>query len=153
VVGRKFNDHRAVEGERPRVRSIAIRGLTAETHGNAVGLGIAEFCRSQLLREMDVAATRLNAITAAHVSAAMPPLDYETDRELLDVALAGRGLADRSAARLLWIADTLALAEIECSAAYLAEARQREDLEILTPTRNMPFDGEGNLPEVRNWFA
>ncbi len=153
VVGRKFNDHRAVEGERPRVRSIAIRGLTAETHGNAVGLGIAEFCRSQLLREMDVAATRLNAITAAHVSAAMPPLDYETDGEMLDVALAGRGLADRSAARLLWIADTLALAEIECSAAYLAEARQREDLEILTPTRDMPFDGEGNLPEVRDWSA
>ena len=28
VVGRKFDDHKAVEGETPRVRNIVVRGLT-----------------------------------------------------------------------------------------------------------------------------
>ena len=37
VVGRKFDDHKAVEGEYPKVKLIVLRGLTAETHGNAVG--------------------------------------------------------------------------------------------------------------------
>jgi hypothetical protein len=47
---------------------------------------------------------------------------------------------------LLWIADTLHLTEVECSAAYLPEAQNRPDLQILTPPRDLPFDAAGNLP-------
>jgi hypothetical protein len=46
----------------------------------------------------------------------------------------------------LWISDTLHLSEMECSVAYLAEARQHADLEILGEPRDLPFDGGGNLP-------
>ena len=46
--GRKFDDHKAVEGEWPKVKRIALRGLTPQSHGNAIGIGMAEFCRSQL---------------------------------------------------------------------------------------------------------
>jgi len=145
VVGRKFDDHKAVEGEYPKVKVIALRGLTEATHGNAVGLGIAEFCRSQLLRETDLHATRLNAITASHLAAAMLPLDYETDREMFDAALSSIGLVETPDARLLWIKNTLALEELDCSAAYLGEARQRPDLEIITPLRDLPLDPAGNL--------
>ena len=45
--------------------------------------------------------TRLNGITGNHLSAAMVPLDYETDREILDVALSTVGLAEPPDARLL----------------------------------------------------
>lgn len=148
VIGRKFDDHKAVEGETPQVKIIAIRGLTEATHGNAVGLGIAEFCKTSLLRKTDLHATRINAITANHVSAAMLPLDYETDREILDLALGTIGLADPPDARLLWIKNTLELTELECSTAYQEEARRREDLEILSGPRELPFDREGNLPRV-----
>jgi len=145
VVGRKFDDHKAVEGELPKVKNIVLRGLTAATHGNAVGLGLAEFCKSELLHQTDFHATRLNAITAGHLPAAMLPLDYETDREILDVALSTIGLVDPPDARLLWIKNTLELAELECSAAYLEEARRRDDLEILTGLRELPLDASGNL--------
>jgi hypothetical protein len=147
VVGRKFNDHAAVDGEWPKVKLIALRGLTEATHGNAVGLGIAEFCKSRLLRAMDQETTRLNAISAGHVAAAMPPLDYETDAEILDRALGIVGLVDPPDARVLWIANTLDLAEVECSAAYLDEARTREDLDVLTGLRDLPLSGSGNLPD------
>ncbi len=146
VVGRKFDDHKAVEGEVPKVRLIAIRGLTPETHGNAVGMGIAEFCKSGLLRETDLAATRLNAITAEHVSAAMAPLDYETDREILEAALPGSP-DDRRRSRVLWIADTLHLGEVECSEAYWEEARNCSNLEILSDLRAFPLGANGQLPE------
>lgn len=146
VVGRKFNDHKAVEGEWPKVRRICLRGLTANTHGNAIGMGMAEFCRSDLLRHTDFGATRLNAIVSGHLSAGMAPLDYETDRQMLGAALGTTGLREPFDARLLWIADTLHLEEVECSAAYLDEARQRRDLEVLTGLRELPFDAGGNLP-------
>jgi hypothetical protein len=145
AVGRKFNDHQAVAGETPKVRRICVRGLTPETHGNALGLGMAEFCRTQLLRGMDRQATRLNALTSGHIAAGMAPLDYETDREMLAAALGTIGLVQPRDARLLWIADTLDLAELECSLAYLEEARGRSDLEIVSPPWEMEFDAEGNL--------
>ena len=148
VVGRKFDDHKAAEDEFPKVRAIAVRGLSPHTHGNAIGLGIAEFCKTQLLREMDVASTRLNALTASHVSAAMIPLDYATDREILDVALPVVASGDTSQARLLWIANTLELSELECSSAFLDEARGRQDLEILTAPRPLPLNAAGNLPDI-----
>jgi len=147
VVGRKFNDHQAVEGEWPKVKLIGLRGLTTKTHGNAVGLGIAEFCKTRLLREMDLPATRLNALVAGHISAAMLPLDYETDAEMLDHMLAAIGLAEPPQARLLWIQDTLHLEEVECAAAYWEEAQSRKDLEVLTPLRPLPLDEHGNLPD------
>lgn len=147
VVGRKFDDHKAVGDEWPKVHAIAVRGLTPETHGNANGIGLAEFCLSRVFREMDVAATRLNAITADHVPAAMLPLDYETDREVFEAAFTGR--RDLRAARILWIANTLELDEVECSAAFLAEAQTRNDLEILAPLRSLPWDTAGNLPEMK----
>jgi hypothetical protein len=148
VVGRKFNDHKAVDGESPKVRRIALRSLTPASHGNATGMGMAEFCRSQFLRDADPTATRLNCLVSGHVSAAMPPLDYETDREMLSVALGTVGLVNPPNAKLLWIADTLHLEELECSAAYLDDARRRNDLEIITELRDLPFDSAGNLPDL-----
>jgi hypothetical protein len=145
VVGRKFNDHQALENEFPKVRRIALRGLTEASHGNAIGMGLAEFCRSDLLRQTDRAVTRLNGLTSGHISAVMPPLDYETDREMLAAALGTIGLVDPPDAKLLWIADTLHVDEVECSVAYLNEARQRSDIEILTEPRELPFDAAGNL--------
>ncbi len=149
VVGRKFNDHQAVAGEAPKVKRICVRSLTPESHGNAIGLGVAEFCRTQLLRDMDPRATRLNSLTSGHIAAGMTPLDYQTDREMLQAALGTVGLVEPQNARLLWIADTLDLAEVECSAAYLEEAQGRDDLEITSEPRELQFDAEGNLTSLR----
>jgi len=152
VVGRKFDDHKAVEGETPRIKNICVRGLTPASGGNAIGIGLAEFCHARALGAMDVRATRLNALVSGHVSAAMLPLDYPTDREMLAVALGAAGLAEPAASRLMWIADTLRLETLAASEAYLAEARSRDDLEVLGPPTELPFDLEGNLPEtVLDW--
>ena len=96
---------------------------------------------------MDSAATRLNALTAGDLTAAMLPLDYETDAEILEAALPMIGLRPPAEARILWIRNTLQLAEVECSAALLEEAGRRPDLEVASELRPLPFDGEGNLPD------
>ena len=47
----------------------------------------------------------------------------------------------------MWAHNTLDVAEVECSVAYLNEARERSDLEIIKDPRPMPFDAAGNLPD------
>ncbi len=146
IVGRKFNDHAAIPNEFPKVRRIIVRGLTSATSGNAAGIGVAEFCKTSLIEQMDQPATWLNCLTAGHISAGMQPLHYATDRELLAAALGTLGLVDPPNARVMWIKNTLDLAELSCSAAYLGEVENRGDLQILSPPTGLAFDPIGDLP-------
>lgn len=146
VVGRKDVVHPSTFQPHRRVKFIAVRGLTPETHGNAMGIGLAEFARSRVLRDMDVAATRLNALTAGDLPAAMLPLDYETDREIVDTALPMAGLRAPGLARIVWARNTLDLRETFCSAALAEQAEHRDDLEVGAPFA-LPFDARGNLPD------
>jgi lactate racemase-like protein len=148
VIGRKHNDHEAAVDEFPKVRRIFVRELTKETQGNATGIGLAEFCTSRLLEQMDVEKTRINCLTAGHISAAMLPMDFATDRDVLDAALPTIGLREPHEARVVWIRNTLDVREVECSAAYLAQARERSDLEVLTPLRDLRFRPDGSLPLI-----
>ena len=147
VVGRKHLGHSPAEHEVPKIRIIAVRDLSPLTHGSAVGIGTVEFCRRRALEKMDVGMTRVNALTGGFAMEAMIPLDYPNDREMLQVMLSQIGLTEPPDARLLWIRNTMSLAEVECSAAYLEEARDREDLAILTDPRPLPFSADGNLDD------
>ena len=99
-----------------------------------------------MLRQRNDAVTRLNSLTGGHSIAAMTPLDYETDRELLETALSQIGLTESANVKLMWIRNTLDLSEVECSVAYLAEARQRSDLQVICEPRPLPLDAAGQLP-------
>jgi hypothetical protein len=147
VVGRKYLDHVARDDEWPKVKRIVVRDLTDETHGNATGLGLAEFCRTRVVEKMNQRITRINCLTGGHPTGAMVPLDYASDRDVLDVAFPTIGLTEPPQSRLLWIHNTLEVAEVECSAAYLGDARERPDLTILREPRPLPFDAAGNLPD------
>src|SRR5206468_1181862 len=119
---------------------IAVRNLTEQTHGNATGLGKCEFCLTRVVEAMDRHVTYINATTACHPQIAMIPLYYDTDCELLKVSLSTIGLTEPSQAKLLWVQNTLRVEEVECGEAFLAAARERSDLEILTEPRGLPFD-------------
>jgi hypothetical protein len=147
LTGRKHHDHEAAPDEFPKVKRIVIRSLTPESHGNAVGIGLCEFCLQRVLDDMDMRKTALNGITSLHVSGAMIPLAYPNDEEVLSVALSTIGMTPPEQAKLIWIQNTLQVAEVECSAAYLDEARDREDLTILTEPRPLPVGSDGFLPD------
>jgi hypothetical protein len=78
----------------------------------------------------------------------MIPPHYDTDRELLDVALSSIGLTEPPHAKLLWIRNTLHVGEVECGEAFLPLAQARPDLEILTAPRDLPLDADGMLPRT-----
>lgn len=96
---------------------------------------------------MDVEATRLNAFTAGDIAPAMASLDFETDVEIIDIALSMIGLRAPDEARVIWMRSTLAVDVVACSEALGDEADLRDDIEVLTSPAPLPFDGEGNLPD------
>ena len=148
VIGRKRYEHWTEAHEFPKVKKIVIRSLTEQTHGNATGLGKSEYCLTRVVTAMDKRVTYINVATACYPQVAMIPPHYDTDRELLDVALATVGLVEPPHVKLLWIQNTLRVEEVECGEAFLPLAQGRSDLEILTEARALPFDTHGLLPRT-----
>ena len=145
VIGRKYNDIAAVQGDKPDIHHIYVRGLTAATHGNASGIGLAQMCHQRLVQAIDHEITRNNCITACHISAGSIPVDFPSDRQALRVACDLAGYIQPAQLTAMWIRDTLSLDEVECSEAYLDAARRDEGLEILTQPTELEFDNFGDL--------
>jgi hypothetical protein len=147
VIGRKFHSHAAADGEFPQVRMIVFRDLNPKSHGNATGVGHAEFVRSRLLRKMDAQATRLNSLTIGLPTLAATPIDFETDREILDASLCLLCSDLPEKARVVWIRNTSSLIEFECSEPFLEEVQHWKDLTVLSALHPLDFDPHGNLPD------
>jgi hypothetical protein len=129
----------------PLIRRLFVRDLTPGSHGNATGIGMADFTTTRLVRAFDRKATYTNALTAMSLQGSKIPLHFDTDRECLAQALTSLPLADPLQAKVVRIADTLSLSELEVSEVFLDQVRQRTDLEILGPPAEVQFDPAGNL--------
>ncbi|HXG48214.1 MAG TPA: lactate racemase domain-containing protein [Methylomirabilota bacterium] len=130
---------------RPLVRRLFVRELTPETHGNAVGIGLADLTTTRLARSIDHRITGINSLTALTPNAAKVPIHFETDREAIERALISLGEPDSSRVRVLRILDTLSLELVEASEAYVPSLRDRADLKAETALAPMAFDDAGNL--------
>ncbi len=148
VVGRKFNDHGATGDDTVNCKRIFVRGLTPETHGNACGIGMAEVTNQRTVDQANLVATRINALTGGHPSAAAVPIAFDTDREAMLAILETVGLVDPADSGIIQIANTLKLGEVLVSEKYTPEVQDRSDLEVLAGPDAMAFDPHGNLASV-----
>jgi hypothetical protein len=149
VVGRKraFRGQPAPDGM-PVMRLIFVRGLSERTHGNAAGLGLADFTTTRLLQQMDYRATVINCLTAGYPEGAFTPVHFDTDREVFDAALAIIGTRPPEEARVMRIRNTLLVEEMEVSEACLADPQLRPEVAAIGRPRPLAFDSAGNLPPL-----
>jgi len=150
VVGRGVHGYTSLLSDRkshPIIRRLFVRELTRETHGNAIGIGNADFTTTRLVKSMDQQVTAINALTALTVQSAKIPIQFETDREAIERALDTLALQDRSAAKIMRIRDTLSLETLEISESFLNGSPPPANLKTLSKPEEMRFDDEGNLVE------
>jgi hypothetical protein len=150
VVGRKRSLRfgkvvEPVDFRMPMMRHIFVRGLSAHTHGNATGIGLADFTTTRLVQAMNYRATCINCLTAGYPDGANIPVHFDTDREVLDAALAIAGTRRPEEARVMRIRNTLCLEELEVSESCLGEPSRQTEFAPLGAAREMTFDGAGNL--------
>jgi hypothetical protein len=130
------------------IKRIFVRDLTPETHGNASGMGIAEFTTQRLVDKIDWQKTHTNCLTAGHPTGAMLPMVFPNDRLAIEAALDTVGYVEPHAAKVIQIADTLHLEEVLVSEAYLAALQSRSDLTQLSEPMPMQITAEGHLADV-----
>jgi hypothetical protein len=129
----------------PKITFIVVCDLTEKTHGNATGLGNADFTTRRLVDQVDWELTYINALTACSPGGGKRPVTLPTARDAVATALACLGLERIEDARVIRIPNTLALGEVEVSEAYLGELVGRADLSALGDPAPLQFAGDGGL--------
>jgi hypothetical protein len=142
VTGRRFRVN-SIWQEQPAITRIAVLDLTEATEGNAVGLGLADFCTERAVRKMSREATYANALTAGNLVVAHVPAWFPTDLETVSAALGSVAEADPARVRLARIRDTLSLDRLEVSEALVPELGAGAT--VIGEPKEMAFDNEGNL--------
>ena len=81
-------------------------------HGNAYGIGLADFTTERLSGNFDRKSVYLNALTSTFIQRAMLPMTLPDDREALRAALRSLGGTAPRDARIMRIHNTLHLSDL-----------------------------------------
>ncbi len=137
------------EPDSPRIKMILVTDLTDESHGNAVGTGLADIITTRLAAKIDHRITYINVATSGFLERGKVPLAAPTDAAGLELALRASGCLDPARARVIRIRDTLHLGEILASPAAVAALHGRDHVSIVGEPRPavdavgrlLPFEG------------
>lgn len=120
--------------------------LTPETHGNALGVGMADITTRKLVEKIDYKKGYMNAFTSKIVLATVKiPMTLDTDREAIAVAMKTCVCVEPGQHKVVRIKNTLAIGEMEISETLLHTAAANDQLEIIGQPVAMRFDAAGNL--------
>ncbi|HEU0175109.1 MAG TPA: hypothetical protein VFV58_12690 [Blastocatellia bacterium] len=144
VIGRRDGINR-----RQETRAIYVRSLTPETHGNAIGVGMADVVSARLVNEIDKVSTYTNALAAMAPGSVRVPMHFANDAECLGAALRLAG-ADPAEARVVRVRNTLALDRFVASSAYASEIAERDDLTVLQSSADWRFTDDGDFDSVND---
>ena len=145
VLGRMFVPGVAEE-PRPRITAVVVLDLTEESHGNAIGVGLADFTTDRVISKIDWQATYMNGYTSGigGLLRNRLPNVLPNDRAAIATAIRMCGQPDHSKLRLARIKNTLVAASVEFSPSLVEEAGAAH-VELTGQARAMQFDAAGRL--------
>ncbi len=145
VTGRYAPAHATYPG--PSIGKIAVLNLTADSHGNANGIGLADSVSRHAYEEIDWPATYTNALTSTEFNPIKTPMVMANDHDAIEVVLRTINGRDPKHTRTVIIRNTLQLEELAISEALWEEA-QTQGLMALGEWTALHFDVDGNLTDA-----
>ncbi len=143
VIGRRgVNGHEDLT--RPRIDVIAALTLAEASHGNAIGIGNADFTTRRLRDAMDEGKTFLNAFTTGDMRRMAIPCTLENDE-----ALVARLVERYGEKGWMLIPNTLHLETLYCSQDLAEELRTHPGCKVSTTAETLQFK-EGRLTLFSN---
>ncbi len=130
----------------PRVKAMVVLDLTPQSHGNAIGVGLADVISRRLFDKINRQETDANVSTSSFLERGKIPMVAETDRGAFEMALRSCGHIAAGQERIVRILDTLHLEELYVSQAIADDLRSSTDVEVIGPAGTM-FDANGSCVE------
>ena len=133
---------------RPIVTRLAVLDLSAETRGNALGIGLADLTTDRLVAAIDPTPMRVNSLTTNFLTRARVPIALPTDRDVVDACIQTCWKMDATEARLVVIPNTLELSALWVGEALRGEVEASATLGFESEFVPMPFDHDGRLDQA-----
>lgn len=128
---------------RPDYRCLVVFDLTAASHGNAHGIGMADLIPRRLLEMVDLKTTYLNALTSGVLRAGRLPVPMDNDKQAVEQAL--KMIPDLRKARMARIRNTSCLNTFWVSETLRAELSTQPGLTLSNSPRSLIFNPAGRL--------
>jgi hypothetical protein len=133
------------EPAEPAIQFLAVLDLSKASHGNATGLGLADFTTERLVEKIDYEATYLNCLTSGGPVRAAVPMTLPTDEAVFEAVWRALKPESISEVRLLIVNNTLQLEELWVAEALLEEVSDREGIEVVGEPFPLEFDSKGQI--------
>jgi hypothetical protein len=127
------------------IHKIAVLGLTEDTAGNAVGLGIADYTTRNVANGIDLKAVYMNAVTSTMVEKGRIPVVLPDDLSVVQALVATCWTTNLDSIRLCQIRSTSHLNEILVSPALYRDVEGREDVEQISDPAPLEFAADRRL--------
>jgi hypothetical protein len=151
IIGRGI-DGMPRASRRSDIGAIYVRGLTPASHGNAIGLGMADVCSKRVVDSLDPESMFTNALSAMTPVTAKIPLHFASDRDCLRAAIRFSG-TEAATAGIVRVQNTLALDRFIVSETYVPQIADRGDLSIVSEPTAWRFDGTGDFDTSSDLLA
>ncbi|HWQ76180.1 MAG TPA: lactate racemase domain-containing protein, partial [Syntrophomonas sp.] len=129
----------------PSIKQIVVLGVTPASHGNGVGIGMADISTVKCMRQLDLGLIYTNAITSTLLGPAKLPVIFNNDKEAISAAVRLCHRVKMQDARIVRIKSTLHLDEIYVSEAYADEISISPSLKQMTDFQNILFNESGDI--------
>lgn len=133
------------EPERPAIHYLAALDLSEASHGNATGVGLADFVTERLAAKIDREATYLNCLTSGGPIRAAVPMTLPDDRSVFEAIWKALKPEDAADVRLMVTGNTLHLSRLWASESLVGELEASEGVEIVGEPFTLRFDAEGRM--------
>jgi hypothetical protein len=144
VIGR-FRILGVEEPERPNVKYLIVGDVSEESHGNALGVGLADLTTERLVGQIDRNAMNANVVTSTFVERAKVPMVLPTDREALQTAVRCNWGVPPEETRFVRIPNTLHLEHLYVSENLVKEALANSEAEVVSGPEDLRFAADGSL--------
>ena len=129
------------------VRRTGFRGLSAASHGNALGVGLANVITKRFFDKIDPEMMYPNCITSTVLTSARIPCVVATDKEAIQMCIRTCNGIDPAQARVVRISNSLHIGHIMLSEAYYQDvlAGKWPGLIARSAPEELSFDPSGAL--------
>lgn len=131
------------EPKKPSIKYVIASNLSEASHGNALGIGLADLTTKRLFESIDLKVMNENVVTSTFLARANIPIVLDNDQEALKAALRANWGVAWEEARIVRIPNTLHIGELFVSEVIFNELKDKENIEVLEGLHEMKFDEDG----------
>lgn len=122
----------------PAIRRMVLLGLSPESHGSAVGMGMFDIVLRSVVEQADLERTYINVLSAKLIEEARIPLIANTEAEAVRLAVKSVRGVTNDQVKIVRIKNTLELEYIQVSESLLPVVQQNPNMRLVPEAPPLP---------------